>query len=368
MPQQKQKYEPLTPLMCARLAAPHTWPGPAVLTTVFGGVFSMALGYPFSPGIWCLLLAVAIFAQSAVNTLNDWADYRAGTDTVENSDDPTDAVLVYNNPDPSHVLALGVGYMLVALVCGIACVVWSKSAVPLVLGLIGGLFIFAYSNGKIPVSYLPLGEVVSGVVMGGLIPLCDVCVFAAHAYPGSGPFDLFGQLDWPFVLMCMAPFVIGVGMVMATQNNCDIERDEPVGRRTLPVVLGRRHSLVVYRVFVVLWIGGRAAPELLVLRRWVLGRLRVPAARRRDDLPSAHDQARARGARPVHGLCHEGQPLHQRRVHLRRHHEPAVSEARRQQQAGKTSAYAKRPTCRSFLHVGRCVTGSKRPTGARTAR
>ena len=64
MPQQKQKYEPLTPLMCARLAAPHTWPGPAVLTTIFGGVFSMALGYPFSPGIWCLLLAVAIFAQS----------------------------------------------------------------------------------------------------------------------------------------------------------------------------------------------------------------------------------------------------------------------------------------------------------------
>lgn len=266
MPQQKQKYEPLTPLMCARLAAPHTWPGPAVLTTVFGGVFSMALGYPFSPGIWCLLLAVAIFAQSAVNTLNDWADYRAGTDTVENSDDPTDAVLVYNNPDPSHVLALGVGYMLVALVCGIACVVWSGSAVPLVLGMIGGLFIFAYSNGKIPVSYLPLGEVVSGVVMGGLIPLCDVCVFAAHAYPGSGPFDLFGQLDWPFVLMCMAPFVIGVGMVMATQNNCDIERDEPVGRRTLPVVLGRRHSLVVYRVFVVLWIA-----VVLHLSFWYFG-------------------------------------------------------------------------------------------------
>lgn len=113
---QTTSYEPLTPLMAVRLAAPHTWPGPAVLTTVFGGVYAIACGYVFSPVIWCLLLAVAVFAQSAVNTLNDWADYRAGTDTVENSDDPTDAVLVYNNPNPRSVLALGLVYMLVALV------------------------------------------------------------------------------------------------------------------------------------------------------------------------------------------------------------------------------------------------------------
>ena len=53
---------------------------------------------------------------------------------------------------------------------------------------------------------------------------------------------------------------------MATQNNCDIERDEPVGRRTLPVVLGRRHSLVVYRVFVVLWIA-----VVLHLSFWYFG-------------------------------------------------------------------------------------------------
>ena len=251
---EKGRYERLTPLMCVRLAAPHTWPGPAVLTTVFGGLFSIAAGYEFSAVVFCALLAVAVFAQSAVNTLNDWADYRAGTDTVENSDDPTDAVLVYNNPDPAHVLALGIGYLAVALACGRCCVAWSGSAVPLVVGLAGAVFVFAYSNGKVPISYLPLGEVVSGVVMGGLIPLADICVFAGHSYPSDGPFDLLWQLDWPLVLMALSPFVIGVGLVMATQNSCDIERDEPVGRRTLPVVLGRSRSLVVYRVFVVVWV------------------------------------------------------------------------------------------------------------------
>lgn len=149
-PVQTTSYEPLTPLMAVRLAAPHTWPGPAVLTTVFGGVYAIACGYDFSPFIWCLLLAVAVFAQSAVNTLNDWADYRAGTDTVENSDDPTDAVLVYNNPNPRSVLMLGLAYMAVALVCGIICVLWSGSAIPLIIGAVGALFIVCYSSGKLP--------------------------------------------------------------------------------------------------------------------------------------------------------------------------------------------------------------------------
>ena len=247
------RYEHLTPIMCVRLAAPHTWPGPSVLTSVFGGIYSMACGFEFSAVIWCLLLATAVLAQSATNTINDWADYRAGTDTVENSDDPTDAVLVYNNPNPAHVLALGIGYMLVALVCGLVCVFWSGSAVPLVIGLVSAVFIFSYSNGKIPISYLPLGEVVSGVVMGLFIILGDVSVFGGHAY-GGGLFDLFWQLDWLPVCICSIPFVIGIGMVMATQNNCDIERDVAVGRKTLPVLLGRSRSVVVYRVFVVLWV------------------------------------------------------------------------------------------------------------------
>lgn len=250
----EKRYNKLTLLMCVRLAAPHTWPGPSVLTTVFGGLFSMACGYDFEPVIWCLLLAVAVFAQSAVNTLNDWADFRAGTDTIENSDDPTDAVLVYDNPNPKHVLALGVGYMCVAGVCGVICVAWSRCAVPLIIAAVGAVTLVCYSSGKVKISYLPLGEVASGVVMGFLIPLADVCMFAAHSYPHSGPFGVLWQIDWGMLILCCVPLVIGIGMTMATQNNCDIERDEPVGRHTLPVLLGRERSRALYRAFVVIWV------------------------------------------------------------------------------------------------------------------
>lgn len=248
-------YNRLTVLMCARLAAPHTWPGPSVLTTVFGGAYAASQGYAFDPLIWCVLLLCAVAAQSAVNTLNDWADYRAGTDTAENSDDPTDAVLVYDHPNPRHVLYLGVFYMLVALAAGLAATVWSGSALPLLIGALGAVFVVCYSSGKLPISYLPLGEAVSGIVMGGLIPLADIVIFAARANDG-GPLDfaIMTPLGWANAVIATAPFVLGVGLIMATQNCCDIERDRPVGRKTAAVLLGRERFRWVYRACTVLWV------------------------------------------------------------------------------------------------------------------
>ena len=282
-------YERLTPLMCMRLAAPHTWPGPSVLPTVFGGLFAILAGCAFSPALWCLLLAVAILAQSAVNTLNDWADFKKGTDTLQNCDDPSDAVLVYQNPNPKHVLILALAEMAAAFICGIICCLVAQTLLPLVIGIIGAIVIVIYSNSKLPISYLPLGEVVSGVVMGLLIPLADVFVFEGYtkcsgslsALLAQGGFGaLFTQGNWldlwgstlsafsffgasagnaaegaqlPFFI-CVLPFVLGIALVMATQNTCDIERDKPAGRHTLSVLLGRKRARLLYRIVIIFWI------------------------------------------------------------------------------------------------------------------
>ena len=258
-----ETYNRLTPLMALRLAAPHTWPGPSILTAVLGGLLAIAFGYSFSPVIWIMLLIAVILMQSSVNTLNDWADYRKGTDTVENSDDPTDAVLVYDHPNPRHVLYLGIAYMAVAFILGITCIVWGGSFLPLVFAIVGALVIVAYSSGKLPISYLPLGELVSGVVMGSLIPLAIICIFAAK----SGSF-----VPWGMAICSTIPFIIGIGMVMATQNNCDVERDTIAGRKTLPIVLGHDLSVIVYKVFLIVWMAVVACLALIFFRGgvWVL--------------------------------------------------------------------------------------------------
>lgn len=231
-------YTPFTAKMALNLAAPHTWPAAIMPTLV--AVAAAAVTGPVSATMTLVLLAIVVLMQSSVNTFNDYYDYVKGSDSAEDNVDPSDAVLVYNDVNPRSALALAIGFLAVAFLLGIYAIM-KAGFVPLVIALIGATFVVLYSAGKSPISYLPLGELVSGVVMGGLIPLAVYHV-------------LTGVLDFR-VLLLSIPTIIGVGLIMFTNNTCDIERDIPSGRKTLPVVLGRQRAVAWYRIALVAWMG-----------------------------------------------------------------------------------------------------------------
>ena len=232
----KNSFSRFTPQMALNLAAPHTWPAAIMPTLVAIGAASSES--PLSITMCCLLLAIVILMQSAVNTFNDYYDYVKGTDSEDAYVDEDDAVLVYNNVNPKSALRLAIGYLAAAFILGIYAIV-RAGYVPLAIALVGALFVVLYSAGKSPISYLPLGEAVSGIVMGGLIPLAVFQVIT-------------GILDFRMLLIAV-PTIIGVGLIMLTNNTCDIERDIPAGRRTLPVVLGRDRSRSLYHALLVVW-------------------------------------------------------------------------------------------------------------------
>ncbi len=222
--------------MALNLAAPHTWPA-AIMPTLVAACAAAAVG-PVSVSMTLCLLVIVVLMQSSVNTFNDYYDYVKGSDSAEDNVDPSDAVLVYNDVDPKAALKLAIGFLAVAFLLGVYAVVKAGFA-PLVIALVGALFVVLYSAGKSPISYLPLGEFVSGVVMGGLIPLAVYQV-------------LTGILDFRMLLVAV-PTIIGVGLIMFTNNTCDIERDIPSGRKTLPVLLGRARAVAVYKASLVVW-------------------------------------------------------------------------------------------------------------------
>ena len=232
----KNSFSRFTPQMALNLAAPHTWPAAIMPTLVAIGAASSES--PLSITMCCSLLAIVILMQSAVNTFNDYYDYVKGTDSEDAYVDEDDAVLVYNNVNPKSALRLAIGYLAAAFLLGIYAIV-RAGYVPLAIALVGALFVVLYSAGKSPISYLPLGEAVSGIVMGGLIPLAVFQVIT-------------GILDFRMLLIAV-PTIIGVGLIMLTNNTCDIERDIPAGRRTLPVVLGRDRSRSLYHALLVVW-------------------------------------------------------------------------------------------------------------------
>ena len=224
--------------MALQIAAPHTWPA-AILPALIAMACATANGYTVSAVMALVLLAICILMQAAVNTFNDYYDYVKGSDSAEDNVDPTDAVLVYNNVNPRSALMLAVGFLVVAFALG-AYVIWQAGWIPLVIGIVGAIVVVLYSAGKTPISYLPIGELMSGFVMGGLIPLA--CYQAL-----TKCFD-------PLMLVWALPTIIGVGLIMLTNNTCDVEKDIESGRKTLPVLLGRSRARALYHALVWIWI------------------------------------------------------------------------------------------------------------------
>ncbi len=224
--------------MALQIAAPHTWPA-AILPALIAMACAAANGYTVSAVMALVLLAICILMQAAVNTFNDYYDYVKGSDSAEDNVDPTDAVLVYNNVNPHSALMLAVGFLVVAFALG-AYVIWQAGWIPLVIGIVGAIVVVLYSAGKTPISYLPIGELMSGFVMGGLIPLA--CYQAL-----TKCFD-------PLMLVWALPTIIGVGLIMLTNNTCDVEKDIESGRKTLPVLLGRSRARALYHALVWIWI------------------------------------------------------------------------------------------------------------------
>ena len=252
--------------MALQLAAPHTWPA-AILPALVAVAAAAAATGGVSVTMACALLTICVLMQSAVNTFNDYYDYVKGADSADDNVDPTDAVLVYNNVNPRAALALAVGFLAAAFLVG-AYVIWIAGWIPLAIGAVGAVVVVLYSAGRTPLSYLPVGELVSGFVMGGLIPLA--CYQAL-----TGTFDLRA-------LLWAVPTVLGVGLIMFTNNTCDVEKDVEAGRRTLSVLLGRERARRLYHAVLLAWIaaivalvavfftGGLVVVPFMLLAAWSL--------------------------------------------------------------------------------------------------
>lgn len=225
------RYKTLTPKMMLQLAAPHTWAA-SVMPVLVASALALAATGSTMGTMTMLLGVICVLMQSSVNTFNDYFDFVKGADTADDNVEESDSVLVYNNVNPKAVLAYGIALLVVAFALGVI-VILAAGFVPLVIAVIGAIVVVLYSGGKTPISYLPIGEAVSGIVMGGLIPLACFYVLT------SGDLDLN-------VLIWAMPEIIGVGLIMMTNNACDIEKDEEVGRRTLPVRLGRERTRNLY--------------------------------------------------------------------------------------------------------------------------
>jgi len=282
-------YQPLTLRAAWQLMAPPSWIA-SIAPVLVGGLMALMmttssmvkairvagvnLGAFYRPPlswhtvlVWVLMLICAVAAQAAGNVLNDYKDFVVGTDTEENCVDTTDASIIYNHLRPATARNFGIACLLTALLAGVAVSLLSTPWL-LLVGGVGIVALLSYSYGPKPTSYLPLGEVISGLTFGLLI--------AAGAFVA-----ITRTWSWWLLIAC-AQQVLSIGLIMMTNNTCDIERDKEAGRKTLPVLLGRKRALIWIAVGNVLALLSLAVlafllgwfPLLLVAAAcWPVGRL-----------------------------------------------------------------------------------------------
>ena len=242
----RKGYKRLTPRAIIELAAPPTWSA-SVMPVLLAAALTIAQTGALPIPLFFSLLATSVCMQCAVNTLNDYADFMAGVDRRENCGDPTDASIVYHDYEPVLAFVAGMGFILLGLLCGLYAIL-SVGPELLVFGGIGAAVVFAYSYGPLPLCYTPVGEALSGVVMGGIVPVA--CVYA-----------MTGSLS-PLAALCSIPLIVTIGLVMLANNGSDIEKDLGSRRMTLPARIGRPAAI---RLHVALFAAAMACAAAIVL-------------------------------------------------------------------------------------------------------
>lgn len=233
-----QAYQRMTVKNIINFANPRTFVA-SIIPAIFGILLSLKLGYSLSLARALALIMACVFFQAAVNTINDYSDFVNGVDSLDDNLEEDDNVMFYSNIRPKSVENLAIIFLLIGI--GLGFLGLDRMNFPsLVIAFIGLLTVFLYSKGPMPISYLPIGELTSGFVMGGLIPLG---VFSAV----SNSFD--GK-----ILLVSFPFMLGIALIMMSNNASDIEKDRRAKRYTLAVVMGRQKIRVLHKIFILAWL------------------------------------------------------------------------------------------------------------------
>lgn len=223
-----------------QLTRPHT------LTAAFAPVFlgtmiALQHGSLHFPLFFAMLTA-SLFLQMATNMFNEYYDFKRGLDTEHSVG--IGGTIVRNGVKPKTVLNLALLLYGLSVLLGIY-ICMETSWWLAVVGTISMAVGYFYTGGPHPIAYTPLGELVSGFVMGMLLIL-----IAFYIQTGTITAD---------AVLLSVPSMLLVGGIMMANNIRDIEGDTKGGRKTLAILIGRDRAVTVLALFFAvsyIWIAG----------------------------------------------------------------------------------------------------------------
>ncbi|MEG6615930.1 1,4-dihydroxy-2-naphthoate polyprenyltransferase [Peptococcaceae bacterium 1198_IL3148] len=186
------------------------------------------------------MLLACILIQAATNMFNEYYDYVRGLDTAESVG--IGGTIVRDGVHPKVVLRLAMAFLVLATLFG-GYICYQSSWWIALIGLVSMAVGYLYTGGPYPIAYTPLGELVSGFLMGTVITMISF-------------FIQTGIVSWQSFIISV-PILVLVGAIMMSNNIRDLEGDKAKGRRTLAILLGKESAIKFMAgmfIFSYLWV------------------------------------------------------------------------------------------------------------------
>ncbi|MGC8568379.1 MAG: UbiA family prenyltransferase [Nitrososphaeria archaeon] len=193
-----------------------------------GGAIAFKMG-TFSPFLWGDMFVVALLMQLATNVFNEHGDYVHGVDRYPSHGFA--GLIVKGEASPNEILFIAVIFDVVAALLAIP-IVMMRGMLVLLLGIFAFLVGVLYSEGPVPISRTPFGELIVGFTMGFIETVATVLVSA-------------GRVSVPAYLLSI-PLSLLVASILTAANIRDIDKDREVGRKTLVVLLGKKRASLLF--------------------------------------------------------------------------------------------------------------------------
>ncbi len=221
------------------------------ITSLFAFAMSLAyllyLNQPLDLMMTGIFFAAMFLFDLTTTGINNYIDTRTN-----------DQVLQFSRPVAKTII-----FVMLAVSTGLG--LWLAFLTDWVVLGIGGLCFICgvfYTFGPVPISRIPLGEVLSGLFYGLLIPFLLLYInlpagalLAFEIKGGTATLELALLPLLTLGLLCWAPMVCTANIMLAN-NICDLEKDIKVNRHTLPYYIGKDraialYSLLYYSVYIV---------------------------------------------------------------------------------------------------------------------
>jgi 1,4-dihydroxy-2-naphthoate octaprenyltransferase len=211
------------------------------ITSLFAFAMSLAyLQYLNQPLDWMktgIFFAAMFLFDLTTTGINNYIDTKTN-----------DQVLQFKRPVARTII-----FIMLAISTGLG--LWLVMLTDLVVLGVGALCFICgvfYTFGPVPISRIPLGEVLSGVFYGLLIPFLLLYInLPAGTLMSFGIQDGIASLEVSLLplltlgLICWAPMVCTANIMLAN-NICDLEKDILVNRHTLPYYIGKERAVTLY--------------------------------------------------------------------------------------------------------------------------